>query len=160
MGTAIDELGKGFWQIIDPLFAGEDLEIPEGDPQRSEEFFEKIPFLTDDETLKPIQAAAQPCFLDEGTADFSDIDKPCPKREQPASERAEEEPPDGEGQGEEAEPESINVDGGKFDGSGGFHSTGLDDNTGDTFSRTFTKPGTYLFACLVHPAMVGKVVVK
>jgi plastocyanin len=25
---------------------------------------------------------------------------------------------------------------------------------------TYTKPGTYLFACLLHPSMVGKVVVK
>lgn len=373
MGTAIDELGKGFWDIVDPMFAGEDIEIPEEEPEGSEEFFEKIPFLADEESLKPIQAAAQPCYLDEGTPDFSDIDKPCPKREQPAfngrqsyynsgfipfqgnrgntfelplsddiepgtyhfycnwhfvgmsgvvevvpddeeipsqtevnraaraevdvdidilqktldavkrgpstteplvgvplpeevmeehplfhafldefvpstvearvgkkvtwtfdgghniafnvpkyfpvfevkkdgrvtidkrafeavkwpaPERPEEEgPPEGEaepeggedaateeppvgdegggggggeegGEGEggegggEEEPEPIHVDGGEFDGGGGFHSTGLDYNTGDTFSLTFTKSGTYLFACLVHPAMVGKVVVK
>ena len=351
MGTAIEELGKGFWDIIDPLFAGEDVEIPE-EPEGVEEFFEKIPFLADEETLKPIQAAAQPCYLDEGTPDFSDIDEPCPTREQPAfngrqsyynsgfipfqgskgnsfelplsddiepgtyhfycnwhfvgmsgvvevvpddvaipsqsevnraaraeldadidvlqkaldavkrgpsspeplvgvplpeevmeeqplfhafldefvpstvaarvgkkvtwtfdgghniafnvpkyfpvfevkkdgtvtidkrafeavkwpaPERPEEEgPPEGEAEPaggedaaaeegpppEEEEPEPIHVDGGEFDGSGGFHSTGLDYNTGDTFSLTFTKPGTYLFACVVHPAMVGKVVVK
>jgi plastocyanin len=84
MGTAIDELGKGFWDIIDPAFAGEDVEIPEGEVEGEAEFFEKIPFLADEETLKPIQAAAQPCYLDEGTPDFSDIDKPCPQREQPA----------------------------------------------------------------------------
>ena len=354
MGTAIDELGKGFWDIIDPVLAGEKVEIPEEDPEGSEEFFEKIPFLADEETLKPIQAAAQPCYLDEGTPDFSDIDKPCPKREQPAfngrqsyynsgfipfqgsrgntfelplsddiepgtyhyycnwhfvgmsgvvevvpadepippqddvnraaraeveadieilqaaldkakrpssspeplvgvpvgeevmeehpffhafldefvpstvearvgkkvtwtfdgghniafnvpkyfpvfevkedgrvtidkrafeavkwpaPERPDEEeegPPEGEADPaggedaaaeegpppEEEEPEPIHVDGGEFDGSGGFHSTGLDYNTGDTFSLTFTKTGTYLFACLVHPAMVGKAVVK
>lgn len=345
MGTAIDELGKGFWEILDPLFAGEKVEIPEGEVEGEAEFLEKIPFLADEETLKPIQAAAQPCYLDEGTPDFSDIDKPCPKREQPAfngrqsyynsgfipfqgskgntfevplsddiepgtyhyycnwhfvgmsgvievvpdeeaipeqdevnrAARAEvdgdvevlqkaldavkrgpssseplvgvplgdeveeerplfhafvdefvpstvearvgkkvtwtfdgshniafnvpkyfpvfevkkdgkvtidkrafeavkwpaperpeeeegppEEPPDEEAppEEEEAEPEPINIDGGEFDGSGGFHSTGLDYNSGDTFSLTFTKSGTYLFACLVHPAMVGKVVVK
>ena len=375
MGTAIDELGKGFWDIIDPMFAGEDIEIPEEEPEGSGEFFEKIPFLADEESLKPIQAAAQPCYLDEGTPDFSDIDKPCPQRDQPAfngrqsyynsgfipfqgsrgntfelplsediepgtyhfycnwhfvgmsgvvevvpddvaipsqsevnraaraevdvdleilqaaldkakrpsntpeplvgapidesvmeehplfhsfldefvpstvearvgkkvtwtfdgghniafnvpkyfpvfevkkdgrvtidkrafeavkwpaPERAEEDPgrpggeeeeegpPEGEAEpaggedaateeppvGEEGAPEEggppegegppepIHVDGGEFDGSGGFHSTGLDYNRGDTFSLTFTKSGTYLFACLVHPAMVGKVVVK
>lgn len=336
MGTAIDELGKGFWEIIDPMFEGKKIELPDGDPEGAEEFFEKIPFLADEETLKPIQVAAQPCYLDEGTPDFSDIDKPCPKREQPAfngrqsyynsgfipfqgakgntfelplsddiepgtyhyycnwhfvgmsgvievvpdseaipaqdevnraaraevdadidvlekalaavqrgpsspeplvgvplpedveeeqplfhafldefmpstvaarvgkkvtwtfdgghniafnvpkyfpvfevkkdgrvtidkrafeavkwpaPERPEEQEQDGP-PGSGAEPEPINVDGGEFDGSGGFHSTGLDYNTGDTFSLTFTKPGTYLFACLVHPAMVGKVVVK
>jgi plastocyanin len=338
MGTSIDELGKPFWDIIDPLLAGENVEIPEEDPAGAEEFFEKIPFLADEETLKPIQAAAQPCYLDEGTPDFSDIDKPCPQRAQPAfngrqsyynsgfipfqgnkgnsfelplsddiapgtyhyycnwhfvgmsgvvevvaddepipdqddvnraaqaeadvdvevlqkafdavdrepsspeplvgiplGEEVEEEhplfhafldefmpstiearvgkkvtwtfdgghniafnvpkyfpvfevkkdgrvtidkrafeavkwpaperpePPEGEegaesDEGEEAEP--INVEGGEFDGGGGFHSTGLDYNAGDTFSLTFTKSGTYLFACLIHPAMVGKVVVK
>ena len=337
MGTAIDELGKPFWDIIDPLFAGEEVEIPEEEPEGAEEFFEKIPFLADEETLKPIQAAAQPCYLDEGTPDFSDIDEPCPQREQPefngrqsyynsgfipfqgakgntfelplsddiepgtyhyycnwhfvgmsgvvevvpedepipsqeeinrtaraeveadievlqkaldavrrgpsspeplvgvplpeevleeqplfhafvdefvpstvearigkkvtwtfdgghniafnvpkyfpvfevkkdgrvtidkrafeavkwpAPERPEAAEGDEGGEEEEGPPEPIHVDGGEFDGSGGFHSTGLDYNSGDTFSLTFTKSGTYLFACVVHPAMVGKVVVK
>jgi plastocyanin len=332
MGTAIDELGKGFWEILDPLFAGEDVDVPEEEPAGAEEFFEKIPFLADEETLEPIQAAAQPCYLDEGTPDFSDIDVPCENQEQPAfngrqsyynsgfipfqgakgnsfelplsddiepgtyhyycnwhfvgmsgvvevvpddeelpsqeeinraareevdvdaevlqqaldavqrgpstaeplvgvplpdeveeerplfhafvdefvpstvetkvgkkvtwtfsgghniafnvpkyfpvfevakdgtvtidkrafeavkwpaPERAEEEQTD-----EEAPPDPIHVDGGSFDGGGGFHSTGLDYNDGDTFSLTFTKTGTYLFACLIHPAMVGKVVVR
>jgi plastocyanin len=332
MGTAIDELGKGFWEILDPLFAGEDVDVPEEEPAGAEEFFEKIPFLADEETLEPIQAAAQPCYLDEGTPDFSDIDVPCENQEQPAfngrqsyynsgfipfqgaqgnsfelplsddiepgtyhyycnwhfvgmsgvvevvpddeelpsqeeinraareevdvdaavlqqaldaiqrgpstseplvgvplpDEVEEERPlfhafvdefvpstveakvgkkvtwtfsgghniafnvpkyfpvfevkkdgrvtidkrafeavkwpaperPESEGEGEEAPPEPIHVDGGRFDGDGGFHSTGLDYNDGDTFSLTFTKTGTYLFACLIHPAMVGKVVVK
>ena len=335
MGTAIDELGKGFWEIIDPLFEGEDIELPEGEVEGEAEFFEKIPFLADEESLRPIQAAAQPCYLDEGTPDFSDFDKPCPQRPQPAfngrqsyynsgfipfqgskgntfelplsddiapgtyhyycnwhfvgmsgvvevvpddeeipsqdevnrAARAEvdvdvevlekaleavqrgpsspeplvgvplgedvekehplfhafvdefvpstveakvgkkvtwtfdgghniafnvpkyfpvfevkkdgrvtidkrafeavkwpaperPEVPEGEEPAEEEEPEPINVDGGEFDGSGGFHSTGLDYNSGDTFSLTFTKSGTYLFACVIHPAMVGKVVVR
>ncbi|MDP9441969.1 MAG: hypothetical protein M3P34_07300 [Actinomycetota bacterium] len=51
-------------------------------------------------------------------------------------------------------------DAGKFDGSGGLHSSGMDFDTGDKFSLSFTKPRTYLFACLIHPAMVGKMVVK
>ena len=51
------------------------------------------------------------------------------------------------------------VDAGDWDGRG-FRSTGLDWRTGDRFSVTFTRPGTYPMACLVHPAMVGKVVVK
>lgn len=51
------------------------------------------------------------------------------------------------------------VDAGAWDGRG-FRSTGLDWRTGDRFSVTFNRPGTYPMACLIHPAMVGKVVVK
>ncbi|MDQ3107864.1 MAG: plastocyanin/azurin family copper-binding protein, partial [Actinomycetota bacterium] len=61
---------------------------------------------------------------------------------------------------EEEESEPVAIDGGRFDGSGGLRSSGMFYSEGDTFSLTFTKSGTYLFACLVHPAMVGKVVVK
>jgi plastocyanin len=62
-------------------------------------------------------------------------------------------PPDG--------PRSpANIDGGRFDGSGGLRSTGMYYAAGDTFSLTFTRPGTYAFACVIHPAMVGKVVVR
>ena len=39
-------------------------------------------------------------------------------------------------------------------------SSGIGFNTGDTYSVTFTKRGTYAFACLIHPGMIGKVVVK
>lgn len=54
----------------------------------------------------------------------------------------------------------VHLDGGRFDGTGGLRSTGMFYAEGDTFSLTFTKRGTYLIACLVHPAMVGKVVVR
>lgn len=50
------------------------------------------------------------------------------------------------------------VDVGEWDGRG-FRSTGLDWRTGDRFTVTFTRAGTYLMACMVHPAMVGRVVV-
>ena len=43
-------------------------------------------------------------------------------------------------------------------GSGLFRSGGLD--TGDSFSYTFDKPGTYRVTCSVHPKMVGTVIVK
>lgn len=56
-------------------------------------------------------------------------------------------------------PPPRDVDGGKWDGKG-FRSTGTYLNTGDKFSVTFTKPGTYLYACIIHPPMVAKVVVK
>lgn len=39
-----------------------------------------------------------------------------------------------------------------------FKSAGLD--TDDSFSFTFTKPGTYKYFCSVHPHMVGTIVVK
>ena len=38
-----------------------------------------------------------------------------------------------------------------------FRSHGLD--TGETFSYTFTRPGTYEYFCSLHPLMTGKVVV-
>lgn len=70
--------------------------------------------------------------------------------------------PEHRNEGEEEErgpPPPAHVDVGEWDGRG-FHSSGLDFQTKDTFSVTFTRPGTYAYACLIHPQMVGKVVVK
>ncbi|MEY2418201.1 MAG: hypothetical protein QOG90_881 [Actinomycetota bacterium] len=53
----------------------------------------------------------------------------------------------------------VQLDAGNFDGSGGLKSSGIGFNTGDTYSVTFTKRGTYAYACLIHPGMIGKVVV-
>jgi len=39
-----------------------------------------------------------------------------------------------------------------FQGSGGL-------DTGDSYSYTFTKPGTYSYYCTLHPFMKGQVVV-
>ena len=52
------------------------------------------------------------------------------------------------------------TDGGKYDGSH-FLSSGLGGGGGADigYSLTFTKPGTYKYACLIHPAMVGTVIV-
>ena len=50
----------------------------------------------------------------------------------------------------------VHADVGEWNGRG-FRSTGLDWQTGDTFSVTFTQPATYSYACLIHPAMVGSV---
>lgn len=58
------------------------------------------------------------------------------------------------------EPEPVEIDAGAFDGTGGLKSSGVDWNTGDKYSVTFTKAGTYPYACLIHPGMIGKVVVK
>lgn len=42
-------------------------------------------------------------------------------------------------------------------GDGSFHSPGMDVN--DTFTFTFTKPGTYDYVCSIHPFMHGAVTV-
>ena len=39
-----------------------------------------------------------------------------------------------------------------------FHSVGMD--TDETFSYTFTQPGTYEYFCKLHPLMTARVVVK
>jgi plastocyanin len=39
-----------------------------------------------------------------------------------------------------------------------FKSKALD--TDDSFSYAFTKPGTYVYFCSIHPKMTGKVIVK
>ncbi|VVE29237.1 Plastocyanin [Pandoraea iniqua] len=39
-----------------------------------------------------------------------------------------------------------------------FASAALD--TGDTFVRTFDKPGTYAYYCAIHPHMTGVIIVK
>ena len=49
------------------------------------------------------------------------------------------------------------IDAGQWDGSFVI-SSGI--FTEGTYSLTFTKPGTYRYACLVHPRMVGEVVVR
>jgi plastocyanin len=58
-------------------------------------------------------------------------------------------------EGEEDSP-PRHVDVGEWDGKGGFRSSGAL-SPGETFSVTFTKPGTYPFACVLHPQMVGTV---
>jgi len=42
--------------------------------------------------------------------------------------------------------------------SGLFRSGALD--TGQSFSFTFAKPGTYKYVCSIHPRMTGEIVVK
>ena len=45
-----------------------------------------------------------------------------------------------------------------FSDSGLFRSNAMD--TGEPFSFTFDKPGTYHFLCTIHPRMVGTIVVE
>ena len=60
----------------------------------------------------------------------------------------------------ESDPSSDNTppfDGGTYDGSK-FISTGV--QGGLAFSLTFTKAGTYQYACTIHPRMVGTLIVR
>ena len=69
-------------------------------------------------------------------------------------------PPPGHDSGDGPPPPNVHLDAGTFDGSGGLRSSGTGWTTGDTYAVTFTKAGTYPYACLIHPGMIGKVVVK
>jgi plastocyanin len=74
------------------------------------------------------------------------FDVPPPDEDQQHSDDAEEE-------------QAREIDAGRWDGSGGFHSSGAIE-PGTRFSVTFTKPGSYPFACVLHPQMVGSLTVK
>ncbi|HUH08253.1 MAG TPA: hypothetical protein VML96_10665, partial [Egibacteraceae bacterium] len=69
----------------------------------------------------------------------------------PASEETE---PPGE---QEGPPEPVAVDAGEWDGREFISSGVLWDGT---FTLRFTEPGTYPYACLIHPQMVGVVTVE
>ena len=55
---------------------------------------------------------------------------------------------------EDEEPHTVM----SADGGQAFKSPALD--TGDKFSFTFDKPGTYKYFCSIHPHMIGTIVVK
>lgn len=83
-----------------------------------------------------------------------------PQAEEPVGWPGPPPPDEGGGGGEEfGPPAPVQVDAGTWDGTG-FRSTGLAFNDEDTFSVTFTQPGTYAYACLIHPKMVGTLVVR
>lgn len=67
--------------------------------------------------------------------------------------------PPREGDPFSGEEEPLHVDGGRWDGRGGFRSSGAL-FPGDTFSVTFTRRGTYRYACVLHPQMVGTVEIQ
>lgn len=58
---------------------------------------------------------------------------------------------------EEGPPEPVLVDAGDWDGEG-FVSSGV--LWGMDYRLRFTTPGTYRYACLIHPQMVGTVEVR
>lgn len=81
-----------------------------------------------------------------------------PEEPEPSSEHDEGDAGEDEGGGGEP-PGPVRVDAGLWDGKD-FRSTGLDYPDGAEFSVTFTRAGTYPFACLIHPSMVGKIVIE
>jgi plastocyanin len=68
--------------------------------------------------------------------------------------------PEREGGPESGPPQPVSLNAGVFDGSGGLKSSGSGFDTGDKYTVTFSKAGTYPYACLIHPGMIGKVLVK
>jgi plastocyanin len=60
--------------------------------------------------------------------------------------------------GGDAPTDGFRVDVGNYDG-GHFLSSGYPDGA-MRYSITFTKPGTYPYACLIHPLMLGRIVVN
>ena len=58
-------------------------------------------------------------------------------------------------------PPEVSLDAGTWDGDG-FVSSGVVFGEGSPllYSVTFSKAGTYDYACLIHPRMVGKVTVR
>ena len=61
-------------------------------------------------------------------------------------------------EGDEGQPRTI--DGGSYDGSGFWSSGSIEGDPYREYTLRITKPGTYPYACLVHPKMIGKVVVS
>jgi plastocyanin len=135
MGTLVDTLGKPYWELLDPLRAGEDVDVPENAPDAPG--FKQLPSLLDasSDFEDVVQAAAQPCFRDTWVPDVRDVDEPCPKVEQPA-----------------------------FNGRQAYYSSGFIPFEGEGSNR-FTVPiaddtlsGTYHFYCNYHGvAMSGAI---
>jgi plastocyanin len=57
-------------------------------------------------------------------------------------------------------PPAVDVDAGTWDGTGGMHSSGAGWVDGDTYTIRFSRKGTYRYACLIHPGMLGTVEVS
>jgi plastocyanin len=99
-------------------------------------------------------------IADDGNVTFnSQASKPLGWPDRPKPAESEQGGHEDGGDGGGGPPEPVDVDAGPWDGRG-FRSTGLNYQDGDKFSITFTRAGSYTYACLIHPQMVGKVVVK
>lgn len=86
------------------------------------------------------------------------VNSPGAPEEPPEPPEGEEVPAEGEAPPDEGPPpEPVIVDAGEWGGSG-FISSGV--FWENAYRLTFTTPGTYPYACLIHPQMVGEVVVR
>jgi plastocyanin len=85
-------------------------------------------------------------FLDDGTVRLN-------RRIDPPAGGAKE-PPEQEGMG------VYKVDGGNYDGTGFWSSGLIGGSPYAEYTMRISKPGTYDFACLIHPPMVGKIEVS
>jgi hypothetical protein len=56
-------------------------------------------------------------------------------------------------------PEVMKIDGGTFDGKGFYSSGSLIAGKFVEYTMRFSRAGTYRFACLIHPPMVGTLTV-
>jgi hypothetical protein len=78
-----------------------------------------------------------------------------PKLDPPAGGAEEFDVPEEERYG--GSPEPIEFDGGTYDGTGFWSSGTIDADPYIEYSMRITRPGTYKYACLIHPPMVGTV---
>lgn len=93
-------------------------------------------------------------FLDDGTVRLNPLLSP-PAGGAPAYEGS---GPDGPPDGEAAPPEPAAFDAGTWDGGTAFWSSGLiGGSPWLEYTLRITKPGTYEYACLLHPPMVGTI---
>lgn len=111
---------------------------------------------------------AQITVADDGTVAFNPqaiepVDSPGAPEEPeehgpPVGAEGDATPPEEAAPPEDAAPEeAVVVDAGEWDGSGFISSGTFYENA---YRLTFTQPGTYPYACLIHPQMVGEVVVR
>jgi plastocyanin len=93
-------------------------------------------------------------FLDDGTVRIN------PKMQPAAGDAVPFEPPDeeeGGGEGEEGGDGIVRHDGGTFDGDGFWSSGLIGAEPYLEYTMRISKPGTYAYACLLHPPMVGQI---
>ena len=90
---------------------------------------------------------------DDGTVEFN------PRIAPPAGGAPEPPPPFSGGEGE-GPPQPVKIDAGTWDGDGFFSSGLIGAGPYIQYSITFSKRGTYKYACLIHPPMTGTIVVR
>ncbi|MDP9405397.1 MAG: hypothetical protein M3O86_02180 [Actinomycetota bacterium] len=112
---------------------------------------------------------AQVVIEDDGTVVFSEdatqpVNSPTPEPPEgggsgpPDGEEGGGEEGGGEGEGPPGPPEPPVIDAGTWDGEEFISSGTLED--GAKYRLAFSKPGSYPYACLIHPQMVGTVEVR